>query len=240
MARYNTGMESRQPVDEQLRRAVIEARAEFYERQFGPLPGEVQKLLNLTNIWNGGICQMAAPHLGGLGVCLTHGLTDADMPARVNLTPDGPQPREPRDMPPGLAGYGYELAILTPKPDPWPLLTLSWFVQMEILNDLGLLDHLAAGNGATVEGVKIGDGSRTADFLVQPACAPVIARVNLPNGLMHLLIATWITPDELAFAKETDDGRFVLLNRLVDAGIGPVSRLDRRSVLAERNGSEAN
>src|SRR5207249_2950318 len=80
---YNSVMDSPQPVDEQFRRAVVEARSEFFERQFGPLPGEVQKLLNLTNIWNGGLYQMAAPRLGGLGVCLTHGLTDADMPARV-------------------------------------------------------------------------------------------------------------------------------------------------------------
>jgi len=228
-----------EPVDEQLRRAVIEARSEFFERQFGPLPAEVQKLLNLTNIWNGGLYPMAAPRLGGLGVCLTHGLTDADMPARLRVTDQGQQPREPRDVPPGLAGYGYELAILTPKPDPWPLLTLSWFVQMEICNDLGLLDHVAAGNGTTVEGVKLGDGSRTADFLLQPACAPALARVNLPNGLMHLLIATRITPDELEFAKTRDDGRFELLNRLVDAGVGPVSRLDRPSVLADRNGAGA-
>src|SRR5262249_49595189 len=160
------------------------------------------------NIWHGGIHRMTAPRLGGMGVCLTHGLTDADMPAQVRLTPDGPQPREPRDVPPGLARYGYELVILTPQPDSWPLLTLSWVGQMEILSDLGLLDHVAAGNGATVEGVKIGDGSRTADFLVQPACAPVLARVNLPNGLMHLLIATCITRDEFEFARSRDDGRF--------------------------------
>jgi hypothetical protein len=220
------------PINEQLRRTVIAARAEFVERQFGPPPAEIQKILNLTNMWDGGICQMAAPHLAGMGVCLTDGLTDADMPARLRLTPEGPRPREPRDVPPGLAGYGFELAVLTPKPDPWPLLTLSWFVQMEILNDLRLLDRVAAGNGVTAEGVKIGDGSRTAHFLVQPACAPVIARVNLPNGLMHLLIATWITPDELQFANSNDEGSFALLNRLVDAGVGPVSQLDRPSVLA--------
>jgi hypothetical protein len=231
-------MQSRHLVDEQLRRAVVEARSEFFERQFGPLPAEVQKLLNLTNIWNGGIYQMAAPRLGGMGVCLTHGLTDADMPADVRLTAEGREPRPPRDVPAGLAGYGYELAILTPTPDAWSLLSLSWFAQMEILSDLGLLDHVAAGNGATVEGVKIGDGSRTADFLVQPACAPVLARVNLPNGVMHLLIATWIAPDELEFANSRDDGRFELLNKLVDAGVGPVSRLDRRSVLVGRNGAE--
>jgi hypothetical protein len=226
-------MDNGSPVDEQFHGAVVDARSEFYEHQFGPLPAQVQKLLNLTNIWDGGIYQMPVPRLRGMGVCLTSGLTDAGMPTQVRLTEHGREPRLPREVPPGLAGYGYELVILTPQPDPWPLLTLSWLLQMEILNDLGLLDHVAAGNGATIEGVKIGDGSRTADFLVQPACSPLLARVNLPNGLLHLLIATWITPDELAFARDTDDGRFALLNKLVDAGVGPVSRLDRASVINE-------
>lgn len=219
-------MDNGVPIDDALRRATVEARSEFYERQFGPLPPEIQKLLNLAKVWDGGIIQMAAPRLGNMGVCLTHGLSDVGMPVNHQ-----------REIPPGLAGYGYELAVLTTQPDPWPLLTLSWFVQMEILNDLGLLDHLAAGNGATVEGVKFGDGSRTSDFLVQPACAPVIGRVDLPNGLMHMLIATWITPDELEFAKREDDGRFVLLNKLVDADIGPLSRLDRPSVVGSPGGA---
>lgn len=219
-------------------RFVCESRAEFYQRQFGPLPDQIHKLINLSDIWiEGGIYQMAAPRLGGLGVCITSGLTNPDMPSRWTLArgEDGQdviEPREPRTVPPGLAGYGYELAIITPQPDTWPLLTLSWFVQMEILRDVCLLDHLAAGNGATVEGVAIGDGSRLGHFLVYTACAPVLARVPLPNGLLHLLIATWITEDELDFAKHTEDGRFVLLNRLVDAGVGPVSRLDRPSILA--------
>jgi hypothetical protein len=224
-------------VDPGWQRFVGEARAEFYKRQFGPLPETIHQLINLRDIWTeGGIYQMAAPRLGGLGVCVTSGLTNPDLPARWTITrnevgEDARTPREPRVVPPGLAGYGYELAVLTPTPDPWPLLTLSWFVQMEILGDVGLLEHLASGNGVVVEGVAIGDGTRLGHFLVQPACSPVLARIPLPNGLMHLLIATWITEDEMEFAKTTDDGRFVLLNRLVEAGVGPVSRLDRPSIL---------
>lgn len=133
----------------------------------------------------------------------------------------------------GLAGYGYELIMLTPAPAPWPMLAMSWFVQMEILNDLCLLERVAAGNGATVEGVRFGDGNQVGDFLIQQACSPILARVDLPNGLMHLLIATWITPDELVFARDTEDGCFELLNRLAAEGLGPVSRLDRRSVLSQ-------
>ena len=227
--------------DEQLWNAVVEARRQFLEHQFGPLPLEIHKLLNLSGIWpGGGIYQLAAARLGGMGVCATFGLTNSDMPATVKIASADYsagrvattlEARAPREVPPGLAGYGYELLILTPQPDPWPLLALSWFVQMEILNDIDLLRHLAAGNGVTVDGVKLGDGSRSGNFLVQTACAPILGRVNLPNGLMHVLVATWITDDELRFAQETEDGRWELLDHLLAGGVGPVSILDRPSVL---------
>lgn len=223
--------------DEMLKRDVVAMRLDFLERQFGPLPDRMRQLVNLQHVWpGGGIYEMSAPHLGGLGVLATHGLTNPDMPARLRPLRDNPaltEPRVPRPMPPGLAGYGYELVMLTPKPDPWPLLSMSWFVQMEILNDLGLLEHVADGNGVVVEGVKIGDGTETGPFLVHTACAPVLGRLSLPNGLMHILIATWVTQDEMEYARDTDDGRFTLLNMLVDAGHGPVSRRDRRSVLPQ-------
>ncbi len=228
-------------VDPQLWHDVAQARREFFEQQFGPLLEQIQKLVNLSEIWpGGGLYQMEAPRLKGLGVCVTYGLTNSDMPASLRPAKadhdngpvsSGVEPREPRAVPPGLAGYGYELLILTPTPDPWPLLSLSWFVQMELVNDLDLLGRMAVGNGVVVENVKFGDGSRTAHYLVQLACAPIAGRVKLPNGLMHVLIATRITDDELEFAKGNEDGRWELWTKLLDGGVGPVSRLDRSSVL---------
>jgi len=228
-------------VDAQLWRSVMQARSDFLMHQFGALPREIHQLRNVQPIWpGGGVCQMSAPSLNNLGVCTTFGLSNVGMPVSMGVdasqptTPgDAPRliPRTPREMPPGLAGYGYELLVLTPQADTWPMLALGWFVEMEMLSDIDLLGNVAANNGVTVTDVQLGDGSRTGSFLVQPACSPILARVNLPNGLMNVLTATWITQDELAFASASEDGRWELLNRLLAAGVGPISILDRPSVL---------
>jgi hypothetical protein len=226
-------------VDPQLWRAVMQARSDFLMQQFGTLPQQMHQLINVAGIWpGGGICQLTAPSLGNLGVCTTFGLSNLGMPGSFTIDTSQPQqserrlvPKTPREVPAGLAGYGYELIVLTPRPESWPMITLGWFAEMEILNDIDLLSNIAASNGVTVAEIQIGDGSRVGDFLVQPACSPILARVNLPNGLMHVLTATWITPDELEFSKSTEDGRWELLNRMLAAGVGPISILDRPSVL---------
>jgi hypothetical protein len=228
-------------VDPQLWRAVMQTRSDFLQQQFGALPQEMHQLRNVQAIWpGGGVCQLTAPNFNNLGVCTTFGLTNVGLPASMGIDSSIPTepgvpprfvPRAPREMPPGLAGYGYELLVLTPQMDSWPMLSLGWFVEMEILNDIELLGNVATSNGVTVTDVQIGDGSRTGTFLVQPACSPILARVNLPNGLMNVLTATWITQDELEFSMATEDGRWELLNRLLAAGVGPISIVDRQSVL---------
>jgi hypothetical protein len=231
---------------QELWRQVLNARSDYLQQQFGLLPEKMQQLNDLREIWpRGGICQMTAPSLNGLGVCITFGLTNVEMPAAMRFadaTSAGAgqgaaglrplEPRVPREVPAGLAGYGYELLILTPQADVWPLFTLAWFAQMEILNDIDLLGNVAGSNGVTVESVPLSDGGESGHFLVQPACSPILARVDLPSGLMHVLTATWITPDELEFAVTTEDGRWELLNRLLAGGVGPISSPGRASVLA--------
>ncbi len=228
-------------VDIQLWRSVMQARSDFLMHQFGALPDDIHQLRNVSEVWpGGGICQLRAPSLNNLGVCTTFGLSNVGTPVSMGVDASQPTdpaeiprfvPRTPREMPPGLAGYGYELLVLTPQVESWPMLTLGWFVEMEILNDIDLLGNVAASNGVTVADVQLGDGSRTGNFLVQPACSPILARVNLPNGLMNILTATWITPDETEFAMASEDGRWELLNRLLAGGVGPISILDRPSVM---------
>jgi hypothetical protein len=228
-------------VDVQLWRSVMQARSDFLMHQFGALPKEMHQLRNVQTIWpGGGVCQLTAPGLNNLGVCTTFGLSNIGMPAAMGVDAarqyspgQMPQfiPRTPREMPAGLAGYGYELMVLTQQAENWPMLALGWFVEMEILNDMELLGNVATHNGVTVTDVQIGDGSRTGNFLVQPACSPILARVNLPNGLMNVLTATWITQDEAEFSMASEDGRWELLNRLLAAGVGPISILDRPSIL---------
>ena len=220
--------------------AVHDARKEFFEREFGPLPDEIQKLMNLFGVWpGGGLFQMAAPKHGGMGVCTTFGLTNVDMPtgARVSNAQRTDQggfsgtldARAPRFMPDDVAGYGYEVMVVTPKPDPWPLLPISWIAQMEILNDIDLPDRVKDGKGLTVESVKIGDGTQTADFLIERARSPWPDGFDLPNGRMDIYIATRITRDEMNFALK--EGRPALFEKLARAGVGQVSHLQRPSVV---------
>jgi len=229
--------------EEQFAEQVLRAREKFFTSQFGPLPGEIQKLVNLMGLWpGGGLYQFEATRMGGLGVCTTWGLSNPEMPTRVRLahlewTPGegGPTfsghlaPREPCWVPPEWAGYGYEVLVLTPAPATWPLLTLSWLAQMEVLDDVDLLGRVEEAQGVTLEDVKIGDGSQTADFLIEPACDPLPREVSVPNGTMRLLVATRITQDEMTFALQ--QGRPALLKRLQTAGPGQVSILERPSVI---------
>ena len=83
----------------------------------------------------------------------------------------------------------------------------------------------------TVESIKIGNGSQSADFLVQPASSPFPEEARLPNGTMRLLIATRITRDEMNFSMK--HGRGTLLDHLKSAGVGQISILDRASVVRE-------
>jgi hypothetical protein len=221
---------------------VYGAREDFFTSRFGTLPGDIQKLMNLMSIWpGGGIFPIEATKMRGMGVCISCGLSNYDMPTPVRLAKyersdngGSPsfksqlEPRTPRWVPTDLAGYGYEVMIVTPKPERWPLLPLSWLIQMEILNDVGLLGRVREHEGLTVESVKIGDGTQTADFLINPAVDPLPSSLRFPNGTMHLLVATRITREEMKFSLQ--NVRPALAERLRQAGVGQTSNLERRSV----------
>ena len=127
----------------------------------------------------------------------------------------------------GLAGYGFELAVLTVGRQFWPLLLLNWAVTAEILEDADILTRVTEHGGLTVQDIDLGpDGA--ADFLIEPVDGLFPANHELPNGTMHLLVATAITRSELTFAVE--QGHQALLARLFEAGPGQVSVLGRGAV----------
>jgi hypothetical protein len=221
---------------------VYGAREAFFVEHFGPLPEYIQKLMNLTGVWpGGGIFPIVAERMGGIGVCTSFGLSNADMPTPVKSAGHERragggvvefsgtlEARTPRWVAREAAGYGYEVAVLTPRPEGWALGPVSWLVQMELVKDVELLDRVDEMGGVTIEALDIG-GGRQADFLVAPAQPPLPAGAELPNGTMRLLVATRITRDEMDFARTS--GRKALLERLVAAGVGQTSDLGRRSVL---------
>jgi hypothetical protein len=83
-------------------------------------------------------------------------------------------------------------------------------------------------NGLTVQDIQLFDGSNH-DFLFYPSVITWPATLDLPNGLMHLVIGTRITRAERDFAKE--NGCAALIKRLKDAGVNQMTDFKRASVV---------
>jgi hypothetical protein len=223
---------------------VYDARTALYERHFGPMPEDVTGLHNLAEAWPGGCLVQIGGSKGY--VTASFGLTNADMPAdRASVVAaraadaQGEIPEAQlavlaalpeREPPEGLAGYGYELVVRTYTAEFWPLMFLNWAVQAEILYDGDLLARVREFGGVTVEGVGLAEEGGS-DFLIAPAHAPVPSLLELPNGGMHLLVATTITRPELELSLTEG---IPALQRLLNAeGIGQFSQLGRPSTVAE-------
>jgi hypothetical protein len=222
--------------------AVYAAREKLYETHIGKIPEYIQKMMNLTGVWpGGGLFQIASDKLGGACVTSSFGLSNVDMPTSCTAKNSSQEKsgdtysfsstlegRTPRWVPTDLAGYGYEILLLTKNAEPWAANPIAWVINAEILNDVDLLDRVDEMGGVTVEDLALGDGRR-ADFFIERAAAPLPDRCQLPNGTMNLLVATRITREEMKFGIEK--GRPALRERLTKAGIGQLSDLDRRSAV---------
>jgi hypothetical protein len=226
-----------------LQAAVSEAREAFYTTHFGPLPDEAVKLESLMSVWPGCLVQVQADRLDGLTVSASFGLTDPGLPPSVEVGRSTRErggwpwrrreatrmlaPRRPDVAADGLAGLGFELVVLTVGRDFWPLLLLNWAVTAEILEDADILTRVREHDGLTVQDIDLGEDG-PADFLIEPVDSLFPARHGLPNGSMHLLVATAITRSELTFA--TAEGHQALLAKLFEDGPGQVSVLGRDPV----------
>jgi hypothetical protein len=215
---------------------VYNARERFYAERFGPFPDLVHKLMNLSGVWPGGcLIRLEATKLNGVWITSSFGLTNPDMPATtrtdefgVEDTEDGRTytmrcvAREPRDVPSGLAGYGYEILVVTRQQEEWPLMFLNWAVQMEILRDVEFLDRVQEIGAVTVEDVQLGEDMRS-DFIIGPALPPFPAGGDLPNGRMNLLIATAITREGMEAALHYGQAEY--LRRLMSSAAQQTSTL---------------
>jgi Suppressor of fused protein (SUFU) len=226
--------------------AVRDAREDFYRTHFGPLPDEALKLEQLMAVWPAGcLVQVQADRLDGLTVSASFGLTDPGLPPSVQVGRSVRErtgwppwrrreptrmlaPRAPNPPADGLAGYGFELVVLTVGRDFWPLLLLNWAVTAEILEDADILRRVREHQGLTVQDIDLGEDG-PADFLIEPVDSLFPAEHGLPNGAMHLLVATAITRSELTFGLE--EGHQALLAKLFEDGPGQVSVLGRDPVV---------
>ena len=227
--------------------AAYEARQAYYRKTIGEFPEDILKVPRYTGVWpGGGLFVIPATHLGGdLTVHTTFGLTNPDMPARSrarDIKQENDElgrltnisfrleAREPAEAPPGAAGYGYELMIITHEPAEWPLSVLQWALNAEIENDAGLLKRVEKYSGLTVQDIRTGnDPADCVNLLFAKAYSPLPSGIDLPNGQMQLLVATVITDDEMQWSMT--NGRDALLAKLMTAGAGQVSLRGRKSVL---------
>ena len=223
-----------------------DARQRYFEHTVGPLPADILKMMNMMVVWpGGGLFVIPAPKLGnGLAVFTTFGLTNPDMPttvqaSNVKTTSDGKRntgvsgtltARKAAPKRAGDAGYGYEIVMVAPAHETWPVNFLQWAVNAEIGHDAGLLGRVEQYGGLTVEEIDVGDGHMV-NVLIAKASAPLPAGGSLPAGKMAILVATTITEQEMRWSQQ--HGRPALLQKLQESGVGQISMQHRHSVVQE-------
>jgi len=148
--------------------------------------------------------------------------TGSDAPSHLIVVKDNPPLARV-----GMAGYGYELLILTRQAEDWTKSILSWACSNELLSDIEFLGRVEALDGLTVGNVPA--GGNMVNVLIAPA--KHVSNGVLPNGRMQFLIITIITEKEVGFTMEMEDGRRILLDLLYEKGDGQISCLDRQSVV---------
>lgn len=229
---------------EELFNRVYEAREEFFEDNFGPMPADVLKLNNMMGVWPGGcLVQIYAEALPDApSVTSTFGLTNPDMPATVRSEDvvheertEGDRllrstsmrlvARDPVTVPPGIAGYGYEAMVITPEQFEWPSLFLSWFVTNEINHDAGWLRRVMQEEAVLLK-CPLRDYPRL-KLLLTKAAPPMADTLLLPNGMAYMLVATSITEAEYAFAMKA--GAPALADAMRTKGPGQISIIFRPS-----------
>jgi hypothetical protein len=232
---------------EKIWNEVYQARYALYERHFGRLPQDILKIMDLSGAWpGGGLYAIPADKLGsGKMVYATFGFSNPDMPtevmpvdvsvnhdaqqrpAQTSLTlkkKDNIRPKTERP------GYGYELIVVSEEQADWPLYILQWAARAEIVKDADILGRVQQYDGLTVERVQIGQ-NMFANLLFTKARSPLIDKLSLPNGSAEIIVATIVTDAEMRWSIK--HGRSALLNKLIDAGVGQVSRPGRNSVVAD-------
>ncbi len=229
---------------DELFNRVYDAREQFFEDHFGVMPSDVLKLNNMMGVWPGGcLVQIAADVLPeDPSITATFGLTNPDMPATVRSEDvvheertEGDKvlrstsmrlvAREPVDVPTGVAGYGYEILVMTPEQYDWPTLFLSWFVTNEINHDAAWLRRVIQEEALLLK-CPLRDYPRL-KLVLTKAMAPLPDAFLLPNGKASLLVATSITEGEYAFGVK--HGVLNLVDAMRENGPGQMSIIFRPS-----------
>ena len=230
--------------EQELWQKVYDARSDFYEKNIGRLPSDILKMMNLIGVWpGGGLFALEATQLKEKCWAYTSfGLSNADMPTtlmmndaqqevdeqgRVSQYSFNLQLKKNARKNKDVAGYGFELLIITKENAEWPINLMQWLVSAEIVNEAGILARVEKNKGLTVEDVQFSDQD-SVHILIAKAQHPLPSEIHLPNGKMKFLIATVITEDEMEWSIK--NGRDALLDKLMQSNVGQISDRGRASI----------
>jgi hypothetical protein len=179
---------------------VVEDRREFLSRHLGDLPEAGQKSEHVPQCE---VLQFRSARLDSHWVYMTVGLTNPD--PSITLYPSTAtgtsvrakvrraiMERKLREDPSlGVPGYGFELIIVTPGREKWPLRVLE---QAMAPDDIIALSRIALRDNAWIA-MRDKDATSDRQFLVRHARPPLPVSHVLPNGRMHMLVLVAIGKD---------------------------------------------
>lgn len=216
---------------------IKEEREDVYIAAFGQPPEKLLQAQALTNIWSGALTRVQDAETL-YWITTTFGMSNPDMPpiSTFHQTPDRENrpaagaptvSRIPMLVPPGLAGFGYELLVMTEQPELWPFTFLEWALCKQLFEDVNFLALVDELGGVIIESVPCGDKGNLHFILCEPRFCE--SESKLRNGSLTLLLATRITDAELGYAKQF--GVESLVDKLEAAGVGQASDVRRPSAI---------
>jgi hypothetical protein len=232
--------EKRSERDESVWQTNYFEREQFFQKHLGTPPETINKLMSVH--WpGGGIFNYQTCSIPEVRVLASCGLSNPDMPSSAMIADfervekDGGvefrsrlETRVPRYVPPGLAGFGYELLVFSGTPDDRYLSALVWLIEAEINRDANILGMVHEHGGVTIEGLNLGDPFGKSDFFIYPAMQFVPSSHELSSGALNVLVVTSITREEMNF--KINHGSDELARLLHQSPYGQVSVPGRPSV----------
>ena len=179
---------------------VVEDRREFLSRHLGDLPEAGQMSEHFPQCE---LLQFRSARLDSHWVYMTLGLTNPDSSIRLYPSPATGtsirakigraimERRLKEDPSLGVPGYGFELIIVTPGQEKWPLRVLERAMTRE---NLIALSRVALRDNAWIT-MRDQDATTDRQFLVQHAEPPLPVSHVLPNGRMRMLVLVAIGKD---------------------------------------------
>eukprot|EP01112_Ceratiomyxa_fruticulosa_P015575 TRINITY_DN4596_c0_g1_i1.p1 TRINITY_DN4596_c0_g1~~TRINITY_DN4596_c0_g1_i1.p1 ORF type:complete len:293 (-),score=64.16 TRINITY_DN4596_c0_g1_i1:123-1001(-) len=257
--------EDKRKEEEELRKAeefmdkVYEAREKIYHTKLHIDLTDLEMKLD-TVFWPGGCFVEGPSSKSNLYFWSTFGLSSPVMPNefdRHNLKKvykvdknnkrsqtisfDVTHQKDPLKVSPSLAGYGFEIVVVSKKNDRykksnWPYLLFESFVEKIFFSKWNIFSGVEKFGSCTYQNIDFGRDfpSENGSFLITPLDPTLLpcekSDFELPNGKLRILVASYITQDELEYALKGKGGQ-LLIEKFNESGFNyQISAPGRKSV----------